>query len=162
MFSARRGGTLFLDEIGEAPAEVQVHLLRALETGRILAVGGEKEEAVDVRIIAAADADLESEPDALGWALEFQETLAQRAEESEDFAMEGRAAIHLAEVVLRRNAPVEIERGARAVEMIHDDNAERAVAMVIRLLRLASGRQTLLTGNAFDLARQAAGADSVA
>lgn len=54
------GGTLFLDEIGEAPVEVQVALLRMLETGRVQAVGGEAERPVDVRVIAATDADLET------------------------------------------------------------------------------------------------------
>jgi two-component system nitrogen regulation response regulator GlnG len=54
------GGTLFLDEIGEAPVEVQVALLRMLETGRVQAVGGEADRPVDVRVIAATDADLES------------------------------------------------------------------------------------------------------
>lgn len=56
--SARRG-TLFLDEIGDAPAEVQVALLRAIESGRARAVGDEVERAIDVRWVAATDADLE-------------------------------------------------------------------------------------------------------
>ncbi|MES1243451.1 MAG: sigma-54 dependent transcriptional regulator [Acidobacteriota bacterium] len=60
-FSRADGGTLFLDEIGETPAEVQVLLLRALETGEIQPVGGGEPQTVDVRLIAATDADLESE-----------------------------------------------------------------------------------------------------
>lgn len=59
-FSEAHTGTLFLDEIGECPPEVQVLLLRALETGTIRAVGGRDSRAVDVRVIAATDADLES------------------------------------------------------------------------------------------------------
>ena len=39
-FQRAHGGTLFLDEIGEAPPEVQVMLLRVLETGEIQRVGG--------------------------------------------------------------------------------------------------------------------------
>lgn len=53
-------GTLFLDEIGEVPVEIQVMLLRTLETGRVQAVGGVEEKQVDVRVITATDADLEA------------------------------------------------------------------------------------------------------
>jgi two-component system nitrogen regulation response regulator GlnG len=59
-FSRADGGTLFLDEVGETPAEVQVLLLRALESGEIQPVGGGEPQAVDVRLIAATDADLEA------------------------------------------------------------------------------------------------------
>ena len=59
-FSRADGGTLFLDEIGETPPEVQVLLLRALETHTIRPVGGDREIPVSVRILAATDADLES------------------------------------------------------------------------------------------------------
>jgi two-component system nitrogen regulation response regulator GlnG len=59
-FSRADSGTLFLDEIGETPAEVQVLLLRALETGEIQPVGAGEPQTVDVRLIAATDSDLES------------------------------------------------------------------------------------------------------
>jgi two-component system nitrogen regulation response regulator GlnG len=59
-FTRAHGGTLFLDEIGETPAEVQPLLLRALETGEIQPVGGGEARRVDVRLIAATDADLEA------------------------------------------------------------------------------------------------------
>jgi len=52
-------GTLFLDEIGETPGGVQAMLLRALETGEIQPVGDERARKVDVRIVAATDADLD-------------------------------------------------------------------------------------------------------
>jgi two-component system nitrogen regulation response regulator GlnG len=58
-FRRAHGGTLFLDEIGEAPPEVQVMLLRALETGEIFPVGSQAPLRADVRIIAATDSDLE-------------------------------------------------------------------------------------------------------
>ncbi len=54
------GGTLLLDEVGEMPAEVQALLLRALETGEVRAVGGDTPFQVDVRLIAATDANLEA------------------------------------------------------------------------------------------------------
>jgi len=59
-FQLAHGGTLFLDEIGETPPEVQVLLLRALETGEVQPIGGERAERVDVRVISATDMDLES------------------------------------------------------------------------------------------------------
>jgi two-component system nitrogen regulation response regulator GlnG len=58
-FRAAHGGTLFLDEVGEAPPEVQVLLLRVLETGEVYPVGGHTPVSVDVRLITATDADLE-------------------------------------------------------------------------------------------------------
>jgi len=58
-FKAAHGGSLFLDEIGEAPPELQVLLLRALDSGEICPVGSQLARKVDVRIIAATDADLE-------------------------------------------------------------------------------------------------------
>ncbi len=59
-FRAADGGSLFLDEIGEMPTEVQVALFRVLENDEICPIGASIPEKVDVRIIAATDADLES------------------------------------------------------------------------------------------------------
>jgi DNA-binding NtrC family response regulator len=58
-FQRAHGGTLFLDEIGEAPAEVQVMLLRVLETGEAQRLGSREPQKVDTRLVAATDADLE-------------------------------------------------------------------------------------------------------
>ncbi|WNG51315.1 AAA domain-containing protein [Archangium minus] len=58
-FRAAHGGTLFLDEVGEAPPEVQVALLRVLETGEVFPVGSHAPVPVDVRLITATDANLE-------------------------------------------------------------------------------------------------------
>lgn len=58
-FEQASGGTLFLDEIGDMPPEAQTRLLRALQSGRIRRIGGSQEIAIDVRIIAATNRNLE-------------------------------------------------------------------------------------------------------
>lgn len=60
LFQRAQGGTLFLDEIGEAPPEVQVLLLRAIETGEVRALGAGAAQTINVRLISATDADLEA------------------------------------------------------------------------------------------------------
>ena len=57
-FAEANHGTLFLDEIGDLPMSVQPKLLRALQTGEVQVIGG-KPHKVEVRIIAASDADLD-------------------------------------------------------------------------------------------------------
>lgn len=56
-FERASGGTLFLDEITEMPTEQQTHLLRALETGKILRLGAESETAVKTRLVVATNRD---------------------------------------------------------------------------------------------------------
>ncbi len=57
-FEAADGGTLFLDEIGDMPLAAQAKVLRALETREITRVGDSKPVRVDIRILAATNADL--------------------------------------------------------------------------------------------------------
>ena len=58
-FETADKGTLFLDEISEMPLNLQVRLLRVLEEGAIYRVGGEEPFDIDVRVIAASNADLQ-------------------------------------------------------------------------------------------------------
>lgn len=58
-FRAAHSGVLFLDEIGEASPEIQAMLLRVLETGEIYPLGRQTPLKVDVRLIAATDANLD-------------------------------------------------------------------------------------------------------
>ncbi len=60
-FEQADGGTLFLDEIGDMALAAQAKVLRALEEGRVTRVGGSRAIAVDVRVVAATNKDLEEE-----------------------------------------------------------------------------------------------------
>ncbi|QWV95266.1 sigma-54 dependent transcriptional regulator [Geomonas oryzisoli] len=59
IFELANNGTLLLDEIGDATPQIQVKLLRVLETGEFMRVGGERPIKTDVRVIAATNVDLE-------------------------------------------------------------------------------------------------------
>ncbi len=56
-FEQADGGTLFLDEVCEMPPALQVKLLRVLESGAFMRVGGSREQACDVRVVAATHRD---------------------------------------------------------------------------------------------------------
>jgi two-component system, NtrC family, response regulator HydG len=61
LFGEADGGTILLDEIGELAQPLQAKLLRVLQSGEIRAVGEERERKVDVRVLAATNADLPAE-----------------------------------------------------------------------------------------------------
>jgi DNA-binding NtrC family response regulator len=58
-FEMSSGGTIFLDEVAEMSPDIQVKLLRALETRMVRRLGGRKEILVDIRIVAATNRDLQ-------------------------------------------------------------------------------------------------------
>ncbi len=58
-FEMAHGGTIFLDEVAEMATDIQVKLLRAIETRTIRRLGGKKEICVDIRIVAATNRDLQ-------------------------------------------------------------------------------------------------------
>ncbi len=58
-FELADGGTLFLDEVGDMPAELQTKLLRVLEDNKIMPLGAREGKPVDVRIVAATNANLQ-------------------------------------------------------------------------------------------------------
>lgn len=74
-FEQANGGTLFLDEIGDMSLGAQAKVLRALQEGKITRVGGEKEIAVDVRVVAATNKDLLKEVEAKNFRLDLYHRL---------------------------------------------------------------------------------------
>ena len=60
-FEQADGGTIFLDEIGEMPLAMQTKLLRTLQEGTVVRLGGKREIKVTVRVVAATNRDLESD-----------------------------------------------------------------------------------------------------
>jgi DNA-binding NtrC family response regulator len=61
LFRAAHGGTLFLDEVGELPLRVQTRLLRVLQEREVTALGSAVGQAIDVRIVAATNRNLDLE-----------------------------------------------------------------------------------------------------
>ncbi|RYE82097.1 MAG: sigma-54-dependent Fis family transcriptional regulator [Myxococcales bacterium] len=110
------GGTLFLDEIGEMPAAMQVKLLDVLERQVVRAVGANREEPVDVRIVAATHRDLR----ALVAAGTFREDLLYR--------LEG-LAVHLPALRHRRDdIPVLVEHFLERTRLRHPQVVARRMA----------------------------------
>jgi DNA-binding NtrC family response regulator len=60
LFERAHRGTLFLDEVGEMSLNMQIRLLRVIETGEFLRVGGAEKVKTDVRLVAATNRELES------------------------------------------------------------------------------------------------------
>jgi len=75
-FELADGGTLFLDEIGNAPDAVQEKLLRVIEYGSFERVGGNETVRVDVRVIAATNADLRAQVAAQKFRADLLDRLA--------------------------------------------------------------------------------------
>ncbi len=71
-FEQADGGTIFLDEVGELPLELQVNLLRVLQDGVVVRIGGSgKERKINTRVIAATNRNLEKEVENHGFRMDL-------------------------------------------------------------------------------------------
>jgi DNA-binding NtrC family response regulator len=92
-FEQAHGGTLFLDEIGDMPLLIQAKILRVLEDGQVQPLGMDESRSVEVRVLAATNADLKSAVDEGRFRSDLYYRLAQFSvevpplrERSEDIA----------------------------------------------------------------------------
>jgi DNA-binding NtrC family response regulator len=76
-FETAHGGTLFLDEIGDMPVTLQAKLLRVLEDGCVTPLGSTRERKVDVRVVAATNANLSTQIDSGAFRQDLYFRLAQ-------------------------------------------------------------------------------------
>ena len=149
LFAAADGGTVLLDEIGEMPLEMQSSLLRTLQDGRVRPVGSNREQELDVRIIAATNRQLTEEIS----AGRFREDLYYRLE---TFSVEvpplrrrggdvERLITHyLRQLNLRREQPVEgisAEAMTRLKAYPFPGNVRELANMIERAVTFCTGRQ---------------------
>ena len=124
-FAAAHGGTLFLDEIGELPVAAQAKLLRALEQRTVCPVGADNDVAVDVRVVAATNRDLEDMVARGTFRADLFFRLSVLPVELPPLRARGEDIVLLAEAAIRRVA----KRGARMVDL--DASARTALKMYL-------------------------------
>ncbi len=105
LFARAEGGTLFLDEVGELPLDQQPKLLRVLEDGLVTPVGGSEASRVDVRIVAATNADLRHEATAGTFRPDLLARLSGYVVELPPLRQRKRDILPLAYRYLREHAP---------------------------------------------------------
>ena len=156
-FEQAHEGTLFLDEVGDMSMAAQAKVLRALEEGRVIRVGGERAREVDVRVVSATNKDL-AEEIGLG---KFREDLFYRLnvvpirvpalrERRDDIPMLIR---HFMDIMRARDGLPDRELDAGALSSLQElewsGNVRELRNTVERLLILASGDR--ITAEAVDL-----------
>ena len=121
-FEAADGGTLFLDEIGDMPLDAQAKVLRALETREVTRVGGSATRTVDIRVIAATNADLAAAVEAKTFRMDLYYRLnvvplrlPPLRERPDDV---GPLAEHFLEQIGRRQGRTPVELAPEALEYL--------------------------------------------
>lgn len=174
---ARRGllelahkGTVFLDEIGDMPYHVQVKLLRFLQDHEIQPVGGEQPIAVDVRVIAATNRDLEEDVEAKRFRKDLfyrlsvvTLTVPPLREHWEDIA----GLVHKYIDYFSTRIPCEVDGIAEdALQALYryawPSNVRELINVVERAALLANGREITLDELSVDISEPRAGADAQA
>ena len=137
--------TALTEEIGDARASLVFARCDRAARSRLAEFGGQEVDKTDGFLLL-----FDRPIDACRYLIAYHSDLAALSAET-GIGLSARAGVHLGEVFLRENAPEDIARGAKAIEL--EGLAKPTVA---RLANLARGRQTLLTRSAFELARRAA------
>lgn len=150
-FEETNGGTLFLDEITEMPLDLQVKLLRVLETGSVTRVGGTAPIRVDVRIIAATNRNLDTAVDERKLRLDLLHRLSVFPLFVPPLRDRGDDAKHLAQAFVhelneRYDTNKDLAAGVLADLRSHDwpGNVRELRNVVERSFILASGEITAL------------------
>jgi len=149
LFAAAHGGTLLLDEIGEMPLEMQSTLLRTLQDGRVRPVGSNREQELDVRIIAATNRNLPEDVSAgrfredLYYRLEtFSVVVPPLRQRGDD--IERLIGYHIKQLNARREQPVKgisAEALARLKAYSFPGNVRELANMIERAVTFCRGDQ---------------------
>lgn len=118
LFELANGGTIFLDEIGELPSRMQVKLLRVLDGVPYYRLGGTRKVAVDVRVVAATNQDLQAAISAGTFRVDLFHRLAQLHLQVPPLRERRADIVPIAEFILETSAPVPrlSDEAARAME----------------------------------------------
>ncbi len=147
-FERADNGTLLLDEVGELPLEVQAKFLRVLEDRSVLRVGGSRPVAVDVRIVAATNRDLEERVQAGSFRQDlffrlavFPIRIIPLRERPADILPLARHFLKLLSSAPGRTAPV-LSKAAQQALLEHDwpGNVRELQNVMERALIMARGR----------------------
>jgi Nif-specific regulatory protein len=149
-FEQAHGGTLFLDEIGELPLAMQSKLLRTLQEGTLVRLGGKQEVRVNVRVVAATNRDLAREVDAGGFRQDLYYRLSvipiqlpSLRERREDIRALALHFVSRANQAHQRNVNLSADALARLEDHAWPGNIRELGNLIERLVLLAD--QPLLT-----------------
>jgi DNA-binding NtrC family response regulator len=150
-FELADGGTLFLDEIGDMPAPLQAKLLRVLEDGLVTPVGAAESRLVDVRVIAATNANLEARVESGAFRQDLYFRLARYPlmtpslrERLEDVPL---LAIHFLNIFaadMGKSPPALSAAAATALQGYEFPGNIRELKNIIERALIASGGKTIL------------------
>jgi len=149
-FELADGGTLFLDEIGDMPATLQAKLLRVLEDGEVTPVGANHPRKVDVRVVAATNADLASKIEAGAFRRDLYFRLARYAvvtpplrERREDIAVLAAHFLQMFAAEMGRNASALAPEALALLEAYPFPGNVRELKNVIERALILSGGGTI-------------------
>jgi DNA-binding NtrC family response regulator len=152
LFRAADGGTLFLDELGTMPLSLQSRLLRAMEAGAVRAVGTVDEINVDVRIVAATNAELRGAVAAQTFREDLLLRLAAFPIEIPPLRARGNDVMELARYFVSKLAPARENKGfsaeaLRALQRYSWPGNVRELENCVQVAIVAAGDATIDVGD---------------